>query len=270
MAITVTERMDSQGSTEGAVPSVMLHYSVTGSAVRNDVVLAVAAAAPALVGTLGGRDFDVRPSFVDVNNPAACIWDATVRYSARPATGSSRFGFDTTGATQHISHSLATVGRYALPGLTAPDNEGAINATATGVAGITKTVPGYRWPETHYLADAYIDMAYRLRVSELTGRVNQYGFRGWDPGEVMFLGAQGGPRDEGDWELTFQFAGEKNKTGLTVGDIKDIEKKGWEYLWVRSDTELDEASGMMTQLPIGVYVEQIALLDDFGDLGIGT
>ena len=35
------------------------------------------------------------------------------------------------------------------------------------------------------------------------------------------------------WELTYQFAASPNAVNLQVGDIQNINKKGWEYLWVR-------------------------------------
>jgi hypothetical protein len=44
-----------------------------------------------------------------------------------------------------------------------------------------------------------------------------------------------------DWEIPFKFAASPNATDLTVGDITGIEKKGWEYLWVRyADAEDEE------------------------------
>jgi len=47
---------------------------------------------------------------------------------------------------------------------------------------------------------------------------------------VLFLGATGSERGEGpddDWEITFRFAANPNQTGLSVGSISGISKKGW-------------------------------------------
>lgn len=43
-----------------------------------------------------------------------------------------------------------------------------------------------------------------------------------------------------DWVVTFSFAASPNAVELTVGDITGIDKKGWEYLWVRYQDAEDE------------------------------
>ncbi len=56
--------------------------------------------------------------------------------------------------------------------------------------------------------------------------VNNASWKGFAAGECLFLGASGSKRGSDDWEITFRFAATPNKTGLTVGDIVDINKKG--------------------------------------------
>jgi hypothetical protein len=85
---------------------------------------------------------------------------------------------------------------------------------------------------------------------------------------VLFLGASGSKRGEEDWEITFRFAASPNVTDLTVGDIENIDKKGWEYLWVRYTDAEDQ--NVLVQQPVAVYVEKVYELADFGALGIGT
>ena len=57
--------------------------------------------------------------------------------------------------------------------------------------------------------------------------------------ECLFLGAAGSKRGADDpsslklrragWEITYRFAASPNRTGITVGEITGIAKKGWEY-----------------------------------------
>ncbi|MCS7168060.1 MAG: hypothetical protein RMI91_12010 [Gemmatales bacterium] len=82
------------------------------------------------------------------------------------------------------------------------------------------------------------------------------------------MGASGSQRGQDDWEITFSFAASPNATGLTVGEITDIEKKGWEYLWVRYQDIEDE--NVLVKQPAAVYVEQVYSHGDFALLGIGT
>ncbi len=89
-------------------------------------------------------------------------------------------------------------------------------------------------------------------------------------GEVLFLGASGSKRGSDDWEITFRFAASPNKTGLTVGDIVNINKKGWEYMWVRYADAEDAVAKAIVKKPVAVYVEKVYEDGDFSGLGIGT
>ncbi|MBC7077795.1 MAG: hypothetical protein H5T92_05745 [Synergistales bacterium] len=87
---------------------------------------------------------------------------------------------------------------------------------------------------------------------------------------MLFLGASGSKRGEEDWEITFRFAASPNATGLTVGEITGIAKKGWEYLWVRYADDVDDDAKVLVKRPIAVYVEQVYQYGDFSQLEIGT
>ena len=110
--------------------------------------------------------------------------------------------------------------------------------------------------------------AYKATLFGLTGRVNNAGFKGFAAGEVLFLGASGSQRGEEDWEITYRFAASPNVAGLTIGDITGINKKGWEYIWVRYADAEDEK--VLVKQPIAVYVEKVYDEGNFAGLGIGT
>jgi len=69
-------------------------------------------------------------------------------------------------------------------------------------------------------------LATSLNLFILTGRVNQAAFKGFAAGEVLFLGASGSKRGDGDWEITFNYAASPNVTNLPVGSITVASKKG--------------------------------------------
>jgi len=199
-------------------------------------------------------------------------WIGTADYdnSAPAETGESTFSFDTTGGSQHITQSLATISRTPPAGGTAPDFKGAIGVTRDSVEGVDVTVPAYKFSETHYLDNAVVTAAYKAKLLRLTGRVNNAAFKGLAAGECLFLGAGGSRRDGGDWEITFNFAGSPNRTAIAVGDITVPAKKGWEYLWVRYEDVEDTAAKRIVKRPIAAYVEKVYEEDTFSDLGIGT
>jgi len=155
--------------------------------------------------------------------------------------------------------------RKNTPGKTAPDCKGAIGVTADSVEGVDITVPVYQFSETHYLADTLVTPAYKATLFALTGKVNNAAFKGFAAGEVLFLGASGSRRGYGDWEITFRFAASPNVTNLTIGDITGINKKGWEYLWVRYSDSEDAVAKALVKKPVAVYIEQVY---PYGDLNL--
>ena len=109
---------------------------------------------------------------------------------------------------------------------------------------------------------------YKTTLFVLTGRVNAGVFKGFAAGEVLFLGASGSQRGQDDWEITFRFAASPNVSGLAVGPITGITKRGWEYLWVRYADAEDQH--VLVKQPIAAYVEKVYPDGDFSGLGIGT
>ena len=260
---TIRERYDSREATEGVEsPSVDLIYVVEGTendvAVRSLVELTI----PALYAGLVFQTYHI-------NHEGGGVWEVTVRYGKLQSkeTGESSFSFDTGGVTAHITQSLATVSRHAPAG-TAPDCQGAIGVTGDSVEGADVTVPVYNFTETHYLADAAVTGGYKAVLFRLTGRVNNGPFKGFAAGEVLFLGASGAKRGTEDWEIAYRFAASPNVTGLAVGPISGINKKGWEYLWVRYADAADQNA--LVKQPIAAYVEQVYELGNFAALGIGV
>jgi hypothetical protein len=154
------------------------------------------------------------------------------------------------------------------PGKTAPDCKGAIGVTPDGVEGVDITVPVYQFSETHYLPDSLVTPTYKATLFALTGRVNDGTFKGFAAGECLFLGATGSKRGSGDWEITYRFAASPNATNLTLGDIAGINKKGFEYLWVRYEDVEDTAAKALVKRPTAVYVEKVYLDGDLDLLGI--
>jgi len=270
MPVIVEEKLQSRELSAGDSATAELLYTIRGTANDTEAQGELASVSPLYHNGLPRKTLRVSPVFVDVNDPDRSIWDGTVSYArdVRPETGDSVFSFDTGSGTQHITQSLATVGKYAAPHQTALNFGGAIGVTHDSVEGVDITVPVYNWTETHYLDNVYVTGNYRAALFWLTGKVNQQTFRGFEPGEVLFLGASGSKRGEEDWEITFRFAASPNAWNLTVGDITGICKRGWEYLWVRYADGEDQ--GEPVKRPAAVYVEQVYEYGDFRGLGIGT
>ena len=267
MPVSVREKFQSRVSTTGESAQVDLAFVIEGTDDDLQAKSSLLASCPTLYDGLVRQSAHIEPV-----GPG--LWDGLVRYGRPekqlPETGESSFSFDTGGGTQHVMQSLQTVAKY--PSTSAPDFGGAIGVTHDNVEGVDITVPIYQFSETHYLEDSVVTPAYRGTLFYLTGKVNSGIFRGLAPGECLFLGASGSKRgtDGVDWEITFRFAGSPNVNGLTVGSITGIEKKGWEYLWVRYADAEDDNAKVLVKKPVAAYVERVYELANFGQLGIGT
>ena len=290
MPTTCTELVLSRRVVYGQ--SAELLYLIQGTASEADAMAAVLAAAPATYDfdsgsgsgsgsvSLPRQPPELEPIHVDESGGVG-MWEARVRYqdngrgsSPPPQDDENTFSFDTTGGTQKITQSLNTVASYSAggSGSTAPDFKGAIGFDGEKVEGCDITVPVFKFGETHWKAPSFVDQAYKIKVMEVTGQVNGAAFRGFSAGEVLFLGVSGARRGRSSddlWELTYHFAASKNRTGLTVGPITGIAKKGWEYLWVLYEDGVDATAKSRVRTPIGAYVEQVYRAGDFSWLDIG-
>ena len=270
MAIIVKEHFDSRLITIGRTARAELRYIIYSDPPSSfdeiqakDALLSVA---PELFDPYGGGYFLLPRQSVELYPIGYHIWDARVTYAQVVTDDMSVSSFDTGGGTQHIVASIQTVGRYGPKKSTATGNM--IGATKDGVEGVDIVVPTYQFVETHYFKNEDVTPTYRGDLFRLTGKVNDGSFRGLARGECLFLGASGARRGEGDWEITFKFAGSPNRENIQIGEIAGISKRGWEYLWITVEDNVDESAHTLIKRPVAVYVEQVYEEGNFSVLRI--
>ena len=202
-------------------------------------------------------------------------WQLTINYTKEGAEPSSSDpmkrarSFDTTGGTQHMTQAYAE-SRF---GANAPDQRKAIGVDSNGVNGVDVVVPQLQWQESYDVPNAYVTATYVRGLAGITGTTNSSAFRGFEAGEVLFIGCSGSQewddqKGKGPWSLSFRFVASKNVTGEPIGDISGVSKKGHEYLWVRYEDAVD--SNVLLKKPKAVYVNKVYKESDFSALGIGT
>ncbi len=260
--IQVHERFDSREIAESVdSKSVDIILMLEGSESDSDIK-------PVFLSSLPPQIDDLFLESYHLIHLGSGVWEGIARFG--PPQSETTFSFETGGGSQHIVQSIANVARYALAGSTAPDFHGAIGVTSDSVEGVDIQVPVYTFAETHLVPISLVTQSYKLTLFQLTGKVNNSGFKGFAAGEVLFLGASGSKRGFDDWEITFRFAASPNSTGLTVGDISGIDKEGWQYLWIRYEDEEDLPSKTLIKRPTSVYIEQVYHYGNFSLLGIGV
>lgn len=208
------------------------------------------------------------------------LWEVDVDYidpkredaEEQPDTGDGRFSFDTTGGLVHITQNKdGKTTSYAAAGVTAPDFKGAIGVTDDTVEGVDQVIPALKFSLTYRLPQTQITLPYVLTLRDLTGKSNDANFKGFKQNELLFLGAVGEERTNGDPEIQFFFESSENLQNIVLGGgITVAEKKGHDYLWVHYRTEEDATAKRIVQRPLAAYVEELVEEDDFSKLGIGT
>lgn len=264
---TIWERAGSRES--NVTPSgatIELEYLVYGTYDDIEVRTLVEATVPATYAGMTAQGYRIR----DIGGG---IWEVSARYDRRETreVGTSVFTFDTTGGTQHLSYSHSTAATVSASGAgTPPDYKKAIGVTPDGIDGVDVVAPQFMFNETHYLADTAITGAYKRTLREATGCVNAAPFRGWEAQEVLFLGARGSKRGAEDWEITFGFSVQLNKTDLELNGSLPFAKKGWEYLWIRYEEAVDTTANVLVRRPKHGYVERVYQVYLFELLGLGV
>jgi hypothetical protein len=221
----------------------------------------------------GASDMKLMAESYSVSFLGDNAWQLTINYAKDGAEDGdaplkrSR-SFDTTGGTQHLTQAYAEA-RF---GTGAPDQRRAIGVDSNGVNGVDIVVPQLQWQESYDVPNSYVTDGYIRGVSGITGTTNNAAFRGFEAGEVLFVGCSGSQewddqKGRGPWSLSFRFVASKNVTGETIGDISGVAKKGHEYLWVRYEDAVD--SNVLLKKPKAVYVNKVYRESSFSALGIG-
>lgn len=198
-------------------------------------------------------------------------WDCDVEYLQRPRDiGTFTWSLDGSGQTDHVTHSLQTIARY--PSASAPDFKGGIGFDGKEFQGADVIVPSSRFSVTFNHPAGIINLPYAKFVTDLAGYVNSGPFFLWAAGEVRFIGPQFSDGTQADAQATYNFEIERNRTGITVGTITGVEKKGWEVAWIKYKDSTDTVSGTTypVRIPEFVYIERVSPLIDFRTaLGFG-
>jgi len=217
----------------------------------------------------------VRKSYtVEYQGPNFFI--GTLTYGVRSKQiGRLEYQYQIGGKTEKRLQSLATT---AYPA-TAPDYKGAIGVTKSGdsidVQGVDVYVPSKTFSLKWTLDAADITPTLEQNLYAMTiAPVNSVSFLGYAAGEVVFLGAEGGLKEnEPTGELTLKFEASPNLTGLTVGEITGITKGGWQLVDIVRETTDDTGAGTKFLRPkiLGVYVHTVYNSSNFaGLLGFST
>ena len=135
------------------------------------------------------------------------------------------------------------------------------------VAGVDVPTAQLRETYTKTMRLSRITTAFKRKVARLVGKVNSGPFKGWEKGEVMFLGmSYSSPaRRSSRVNVAFNFAIQPNEEESVCG--RNVSKKGFEYAWGLSKTVVDE-NGVPKADVEAIYVDEVCRYDSFSALGL--
>ena len=196
------------------------------------------------------------------------IWKVTAHYPVDPENSVDNeknevpeFSIDISSGTKHITHSKETVFKIsAKEGEEPPDYANAINVNQDyKIDGVDIVNSVFSFSEKHYYKNSKMSNAFKRQLASLVGKVNDATFKQWQPGELLFMGATGsrrGKTSKDKWEVTFRFAVSMNVENLEIDENIIIpEKKGWDYLWVKYENDVE--NNQLTKKIKAAYVERV-------------
>lgn len=260
MTIRFRERPRS-GSSTAEPPTVTKEYFLGGI---DDQYIAQAYATSATDTSIATPQGMLWRQDVQVNHEGHKLWYVTVPYGKeKKSTGSFKFSFDTTGGTIHISSSKQSIARYPA---TAANHKQLIGVHKDQVTGADIVSPALKMNYSFKHPAGMMTEAKARYLASVTGMTNSVMWHGFQPGEVLLLGATGSDGTDSEAEVNYSVAAAANESGLTIGDIAGIMKKGHELIWISYKDAED--SGKPSTQPLGVYIERVyGEVDFFGALG---
>jgi len=158
-------------------------------------------------------------------------WRGTVSYGQfQRAVGKWNLNFDTTGGTLHIKVSKALRAKYGTGAPYTVGQAGPIGAHDGQVDGCDIIIPALKLTWTFRHALGAVPLSRIKQLAGFTGYTNNDQWMTFDANELLFLGCTGSMGSDTETDIAYNFAASQNVTGLTIGDIGSIAKKGHDYL----------------------------------------
>lgn len=253
--------------------SAEIKYLVLDPANKQAAIDGVLDEAPEVYGGLPLRDirFEGYTSGGDIEICAVYSRSDNSNSSNDQEDEAPTVNFDCSGGSKRLTWGLSRQRRYPE---TAQDAGGAIGwngeeGDKSEVAGVEIPSGQMRETYTKNMPVGRLSTGYKRTCAALVGKVNSHSFKGWDPGEVMFLGMSYTAPSRGAKYVTvaYNFMIQSNERNVKIGGISVERKLGFEYIWAISKTKAQAGSSPKLEVK-GVYVDQVCEYANFSALGI--
>ncbi len=140
------------------------------------------------------------------------------------------------------------------------------------IKGVTVPTANFRETYTKIMSVSSLTTAFKRKVGDLVGCVNQKDWKGWEKGEAMFMGCSYTAPASGSDKVTvtFNFEIRTNEKNYPLPDNKTYKnKRGHDYVWAVHDEGKIEKNNLSKRINIKeMYVAQVCKYRDFSELGL--
>jgi hypothetical protein len=205
--------------------------------------------------------------------------EITVIYEKEGLSGSfsseeSTVSFDCGTGTRHVTNAIRQWELWRKPNTSIPSPGTFIGWNGkTGpdmqVTGADVPFAQPRETYTKKMRLSQLTTSFKRRVASIVGCVNNAKWKGWEKGEVMFLGCSFSGTSSEEITVTFNFAIQTNETATIADGVPPIRKEGYIYVWTMSETAKSTPSSGSPDMKVkAVYAAQVAQYADFASLGL--
>lgn len=276
MAIEMSVKRLADGSetwtSATACSSAEIKYLATNVTSKAAAIAAVFSDAPESYG--GGL---VRKS-VRVDSYKDGVMELSAVYGGSSGGGGGLSGddvqvsFDTSGGTRRVNIALSETCYDVEQGGHSSMSNPVINWN--GKTGAESKVDGVDVPSANprltfskLFSASSLTTSYQRKLMQLTGTVNNKKWRGWEKGELLFLGANYSGKTEGSVQVTFSFQVMPNESNAKIAGHSIGKKEGWQYVWTRSRTVKGSDDAPEVKVT-HIYKADVLKKSNFSELGI--
>lgn len=253
----------------GACTGVEIPYIAFNATDEDDALSATLAIAPQVYNGLMLETIEIDTRENDTTYRTNAVYKTPDTSDDNNDDDVSTASFSCGGGTKHITHGIKQTiafgdknpgGLIGWNGKPGPESE---------ASGLDIPIAQLKETYTRIMRLSQLSTSFKRKVASLVGKVNSGSFKGWSPGEVMFLGMSYSTPAKKATQVTviFDFAVQMNETNAKVGG-KTVSKKGFEYAWCLSKTEVDPIFGLTKVITEAIYVDQVCEYASFSELGL--
>lgn len=268
------DTFDHSYNAQGVIQSATYKYLVEGVDSEKDAIFAVLDSDEVPKGLDGGL---VTITNIEIEERVnETVYKVNVNYGKENNNSSSDDGdeeptmsFDCSGGTSTIT--IAKWQKELKKGSKNPGLAIGWNGKVgddSDIKGVEIVIPSCRETLTKVISRNKAEStSFKRKIAEYTGKVNSKKFKGWNEGEVLFLGASfTADKSKDKTVVTYNFLIRFNGED-TIGG-KKYDKFGHEYLWSIPKTTNSKENSTPTIEDDGVYLARVYDYVDLNNLGI--